>query len=519
MLAAHEAFLAAWDRGEVLSREQLQAAAAGEADDAGLAAWVEQQLVDATDLVRPASEFQPEYGNAVRADRDHLVAIRDSLAALDSTSDPKLDALTELLEVSPAEKIAVFSTYGATIRYLDEHLPAPVGGRERVTVIGSESTPDQRLEALGRFAPHTVVRPDYEPPDGEVDLLLSTDVLSEGQNLQQAQEVISYDMPWNPQRVVQRNGRVIRLLSPHEQVYLWTMLPEPGELDRLLGLEARIQAKVKAASGVYGMEAEVIEGLESELRHYAERLAEGDEELLDEPEDTSGAFIGEELRRMIDRALAEGEVERILRLPWGIGACFRQTSTGRSEGPPGVFFATRTPAMPDAPDGYRYWRYVELPGDALISTDLEILRRIDPQGGEPAELEGLDLEHAWQLAADDIVTAHNARADLRAVQEQIGPKQRWALELLRDPAVALPPGAELADEVLSVERSSAVRRALGEIQDRVLARRISRDEAAAEIVQVVQDFGLQPVEPPPLPEKITVDELGVVCWMVVLPRT
>ena len=60
--------------------------------------------------------------------------------------------------------------------------------------------------------------------------------------------------------------------------------------------------------------------------------------------------------------------------------------------------------MPDAPDGYRYWRYVELPGDELISTDLEILRRIDPHGGEPAELDGVDLERAWELAAADIVS-------------------------------------------------------------------------------------------------------------------
>src|ERR1700690_1735260 len=102
------------------------------------------------------------------------------------------------------------------------------------------------------------------------------------------------------------------------------------------------------------MEAEVTEALETQPRHYAERLADGDVELLDESEETSGAFIGEELRRLIDRALAEGEVERVLRLPWGIGACFRQSTGGRSQGAPGVFFATRTPAMPDAPDGYRY---------------------------------------------------------------------------------------------------------------------------------------------------------------------
>jgi superfamily II DNA or RNA helicase len=516
MLAAHDAFLLAWRRGEVLSREQLREAAAGEADDTGLGAWVEQQL-EATDEVRSAVEFDPTFGDAVAADRSHLAAIVEALGKLDAASDPKLAALVALLERSPAQKIAVFSTFGDTIQYLDEHLPVRVEGRERVTVIGSESSPDERLAALGRFAPRTVVRADYEPPDGEVDLLLSTDVLSEGQNLQQAQEVISYDMPWNPQRVVQRNGRVIRLRSDHEEVYLWTMLPEQGELERLLGLEARIQAKIKAAGGVYGMEVEVIEGLETELRQYAARLVDGDEELLDESEEVSGAFIGEELRRLIDRALAEGEVERVLRLPWGIGACFRQTRHGRSQGAPGIFFATRTPAMPDAPDGYRYWRFVEVPDRDLVSADVQILRRIDPHGGEPAELEGIDLEAAWEVAAADIIAAHNERTDLRAAQEQIGPKQRWALEVLRDPAVALPPGADLADEALSVERSSAVRRAIGDVQDRVLGAAISRDEAAAEIVRVVQDFGLQPVEAPPLPEKITEVQLGVVCWMAVLP--
>src|SRR5207245_7330928 len=118
----------------------------------------------------------------------------------------------------------------------------------------------------------TVVGSDYEPTDGEVDLLLSTDVLSEGQNLQQAQAVVSYDMPWNPQRVVQRNGRVIRLLSPHDEVFLTTMLPEPGELEQVLRLETRVLAKIRAA-GVYGMEVEVIEGIATELRAYGARLA------------------------------------------------------------------------------------------------------------------------------------------------------------------------------------------------------------------------------------------------------
>jgi hypothetical protein len=74
-----------------------------------------------------------------------------------------------------------------------------------------------------------------------------------------------------------------------------------------------------------------------------------------------------------------------------------------------VFFATRTPAMSDASDGYRYWRFVELPDQELVSTDLQILRRIDPHGGEPAEFEGIDLEATWEAASADIVATHNER--------------------------------------------------------------------------------------------------------------
>ena len=273
MLAAHDAFLLAWGHGEVLSREQLRAAAAGEADDAGLAAWVEQQL-EATDAGRAAREFDPAYGDAVAADQG--VSPRSATRWPNWTRQPipSSPRWWSCWRARPRRRSRCSRRSAPRSATSTSTSRRAWARRERVTVIGSESTPDQRLAALGRFAPRTVVRPDYEPPDGEVDLLLSTDVLSEGQNLQQAQEVISYDMPWNPQRVVQRNGRVIRLLSDHAEVYLWTMLPKQGELERLLGLEARIQAKVKAASGVYGMEAEVIEGLDdtaTPLRRAARR--------------------------------------------------------------------------------------------------------------------------------------------------------------------------------------------------------------------------------------------------------
>ncbi len=525
MVAAHDLFLQAWGSGRVPAKEALRLAASQDFDDAGIESWVAEGLEDDPGTRRSA-DFRSEFGEDVERDRELLQRILGRLSMLDASHDPKLALLREVLEGTEAAKVAVFASYADTVRYLDEHLPDRVGGRERIVVIGGESDPDSRTAALARFCPATIVRPDYVPPDCEVDLLISTDVLSEGQNLQQAAAVISYDMPWNPQRVVQRNGRVIRLKSPHDDVFLTTMLPETGELDGFLHLEATIRRKVLAAE-FYGMESEVISSAETganaeaddevdaELRAFASRLTAGDATLLDETGDEAGsqAFSGEELRALVQRAAVEGEAQRLLSWPWGVGACFRQGPAVPSAGAAGAFFACRTTA------GERYWRFVDRANDSVHTDDADLLRRINPGAalGVDTQDADADLEHAWSIAVSDIVLEHNRRADPRAEQEKIGPAQRFALELLRDPTVALPPGAAVADEALSVERDSTIRHALLMIRDELSKQAISRDEAAARIVAVVNEFGLQPVDPPPQLEEITEDDVGVVCWMAVLP--
>jgi hypothetical protein len=177
--------------------------------------------------------------------------------------------------------------------------------------------------------------------------------------------------------------------------------------------------------------------------------------------------------------------------------------------------------MADAEGGYRYWRFIEALDAEPISTELEILRRIDPEGGKPSELpKDFDLEGPWRVAAESIVVEHNSRINLReSSSERVGPKQRWALDLLRDPAVSLPSEtrAERASQALSVSLSSTVRRRLGELQAAQQTGSLSRDDAATSVIALVEEFGLRPVDPLPRPEAITVDDLGVVCWMAVLP--
>jgi superfamily II DNA or RNA helicase len=514
MIAAHRAFLSSWEAGQVPSLEAMREVTWLESAEPALAQWIDDVSEDSAS--RPTTDFEPLYREHVAADLDLLQLARGRLAAQSPDDDPKLEALVTALRETPG-KVCVFASYGDTISYIDQHLDARLGQeRARVVIIGGDTDPDERTRLLAQFCPNTVVEPGYEPPNGEVDLLLSTDVVSEGQNLQQAGTVISYDMPWNPQRVVQRNGRVLRLLSPHDEVLLLTMLPAPGDLDQLLQLEARIAAKV-AAAGVFGMESGVIEGDEIARRIYAsledltERLEAGDTSLLAEADDTGGAFAGEELRAMLLRAFTEGEVTRLRSMPWGVGTTFRQGRGVPSRGPAGTFFACRTTA---ASGSQRYWRLVTASGDVLAD-ELPILRAISP-GNAPSEATELDIETAWRLAVADVVAEHNARADPARTEERLPLSQRWAVSVLRDPTVVLPHGAENADELLGVPRSSAVRAALSETQRQVADGRLSRDQAAEAIVGVTSEFGLTAVEPPPPLAPIDEDDVGVVCWMQIL---
>ncbi|MEX2375957.1 MAG: hypothetical protein WD942_10305, partial [Dehalococcoidia bacterium] len=136
----------------------------------------------------------------------------------------------------------------------------------------------------------------------------------------------------------------------------------------------------------------------------------------------------------------------------------------------------------------------------------------------PVEHPTIDLETAWRAVTESIIEEHNARADPATAEESIGPIQRWALSVLRDPSVPLADGAADAEVALRAERGGSVRQALGAIQRETTAGAISREEASRRIVDVVQSFGLRPIEPPPLLDPITEEDLGVVCWMGVLPQ-
>ncbi len=496
---------------------------AGE-DDTFLSADLIDEALAGSEGGIAADSFNDQFLTDLQKDWDALSTMSARLESLKNRPDPKLDTLRAVMATTPSRKVAVFTAFQDTATYLKERIesqPDLLGDRKWTVAIGSETSADARTRELERFCPESVTgEQGYRPDGGEVDVIISTDILSEGQNLQQAQAVLSFDMPWNPQRVVQRNGRIIRLRSPHDTAYLYTLLPKQGDLDRLLKLEAKLQVKIMAANASVGMETPVLANVEAESRVYAdlttfaERLARGDATLLDEQEsggETSSAFAGELFRSYLRRAAEEGEIARLRDMPWGIGAAFVQRSPTLAEST--VFFACRTRR------DERYWRMVSQSGQILYRENLPMLRLIDPQEQPGCPIpDSLDLERMFAIAAADICAAHNALLDPEARFAALPASQRWALDVLRSPDAPAGDEYDEADQALSVGRNNLVRRKLSELRREYEGGGMSVTDCIRRIIEVVERFGLRPIEAPPAPEPITEDDLGVVCYQVVMPE-
>jgi len=125
----------------------------------------------------PPRGCEPEYADHVRADRERLAALCEELRTLSADEDPKLAALVEVLETSPADKVAVFATYAATVSYLDEHLPGRVGAASASPSWAARPPPTSAPRCWGALRPTPWCAPATSPPQGQVDLVISTDAL------------------------------------------------------------------------------------------------------------------------------------------------------------------------------------------------------------------------------------------------------------------------------------------------------------------------------------------------------
>ncbi len=371
-----EMFLKALEEGKLLSTEEyrrwLQIEGLDEASIEG-ADW-EEFMASLPKL--PAEQYDLEsIRTAVEAD---LRTLKGILAALESERpDDKLDTLKELLKSDPLQgkKVIVFSYFKDTARYLYQHLVNDPDLRAKsITIVDSEVKPSERAARIRRFAPRANGEPNM-PPEEQFNLLISTDILSEGQNLQDADVIINYDLHWNPVRMVQRVGRLDRLGSPHTLIHIYNFFPEE-ELEDLLRLLDRLSQKLDAINRTVGLDVSILgETPNPKDFNILRRLEREDPTTLQDLEAESELTIGEFLKRDLLRYLKEAGEEKLKRIPYGVG-----TARKSKGGPRGFFAAFRNPKT-----GQHHWLFYDEEKDRIIERHLEAIRHIQSEPSEPAE--------------------------------------------------------------------------------------------------------------------------------------
>ncbi len=221
---------------------------------AELAAWT---LGDDAQQLALGAMLSPGHTGSVTADlRDAVAAHAAGLRTLRRVASADLDRdrrrariLSDLLATHPGARLIAFSQFAETIdvywRAL-RHLP----GICAVTATGARiaSGAIARAAALGSLAPGHSSRAG---PARQITLLLTTDLASEGLDLQDASVLVHLDLPWTPARLEQRLGRIVRPGSPHRSVYIYAMEP-PAPAATLLGIKRRLAEKLTAARATLG---------------------------------------------------------------------------------------------------------------------------------------------------------------------------------------------------------------------------------------------------------------------------
>lgn len=223
------------------------------------------------------------------ADRKMISELLKDLEKIKPYGDTKLQKLNEdiikyeVLE-KESKKIVIFTSYVDTARYVHKHLETVLDDKKVVLLTGSVST-KKRQEILEQFAPKSNYTNGDIPLDWkEADVLVTTEVLSEGQNLQDCNYVVNYDLPWNPMRIVQRVGRVDRLTSKFKSITSAVFVPEK-ELNDLLRIMEKLESKIQTIADVVGAEGSILGEKENPKEFNAvDRIRREDAALIDDIE-------------------------------------------------------------------------------------------------------------------------------------------------------------------------------------------------------------------------------------------
>ncbi len=298
------------------------------------------------------------WGRDLRRDAEALALLSEMVSDITPEHDAKLQKLLRLIDdkfahpINPGNrKLLIFSASSDTAEYLYEHVSAHVEesfGYHVALVTGSGSggcrTTIPRFHAdfnqiLTCFSPVSRDREALGEPLPDIEVLIATDCISEGQNLQDCDFLVNYDIHWNPVRIIQRFGRIDRIGSRNRVIQLVNFWPDLS-LDEYIKLKGRVESRMKASSATSAGEDVLDPEERVDLEYRRAQLERLKKEVVDLEEMTEGVSIMDLGLNEFRQDLLEyqkAHKEELLRKPMGLHAVAGATA----ELPPGVLFVLK----------------------------------------------------------------------------------------------------------------------------------------------------------------------------------
>ncbi len=269
-----------------------------------------------------AKYFKRTLKQQLKKDCERLIAMIDLCGAWNPQTDQKLNELESLLKhTHPTDKVIVFTQYSDTANYIFNQLQKRGFGQiEKAT--GSTTNPTAIVE---RFSP--LSNKADVAAEKELRVLIATDVLSEGQNLQDAHVIINYDLPWAIIRLIQRAGRVDRIDQSSEQIYCYSFFPA-DKVEEIINLRTRLNERINENAGIVGSDEVFFEGNEQNLRDMYNEKSGG----LDDDEDID-VDLGSQAYQIWKNATdANPELKRIIPTIPNIAYSTKKADNGIGDG-------------------------------------------------------------------------------------------------------------------------------------------------------------------------------------------
>ena len=369
---------------------------------------------------------------SLQHDVESLTTLWQLVQDITPDQDAKLDTLKQLLSKNlKGRKVIVFTYYRDTARYLYRELGGDEGadfriqaGEPTIRRMDGGASPSERSRLIQAFAPQSNNRPELVGSGNEVDILISTDVLAEGQNLQDCGILVNYDLHWNPTRMVQRAGRIDRIGSKHERLWVHNMFPEAG-LERLLRLVESLSRKITDIDRTGFLDASVLgEAVHPRNFNTLRRIMDEDGAVIEEQEQFAELASNEFLLQHLLSLLNTGARGMLEELPDGIHSGLVR------DGEKGMFFYFTAPG--DEGEGrHHFWRYYDINRGRVLDNRFLIANLIACSPDTPRVVGDCDVFAIQDKVIDDILSSVREQQAVEAAPPILDPLQQTVITLLR----------------------------------------------------------------------------------------